>query len=543
MGVATASTFWRCVRAPAPQKFPKHCVTCSTVVTQSTSQQHDARTNAAMVTTRRQSKTIDPPALPSVAPPKRKRSDDVTPAQSATQAPNQPSTKRRKKVKSTAKVPLPAAAEDSVKASGSKKKVLSKTAERKARKQKAQAKTTAQSGGAGTAQRNPRRPMPLDLTNDDSSEDEAPQPPRPAASQDADDEDADSRYTLGSKRKGKARKTAATPARLTAELRFEEDGVEEVDKAQVVVADASNRTSTQREKHGLVSWAPINESSVVKEYKAIASQSLGKAAEKTKGNPSQSSGNGKGKNEPPQRKAPLAGIPSKVVMFTIAEAIAALSIYKDGTMSMAAEIDPESRQPYAPLQTGEYLSYPVKGNYHLGALGRYGVDVAAVPPFSLTVPLSEHSFIESTAVTSTAAPSRHGLGFTALHARPKVPSTRRANNYCFTFGRYRGRRVDSVPITYLRSIYEGDEYYADAKLQQAFADLYPKGLYESETESFVFEKGGFKGKRLDEVPKSYVWGLIRKKGEGVDVGGKKQRKALERALEVWEKKQLDLTRD
>ncbi|KAF3053835.1 hypothetical protein E8E11_010661 [Didymella keratinophila] len=499
-----------------------------------------------MVTTRRQSKTIDPPALPPVAPPKRKRSDDATPAQSAAQAPNQPSTKRRKKVRSTAKVDsLAAAPAGPVKASEPKKKVLSKTAERKARKQKAQATATAQSGGVGTAPSNSQRSTPLDLTNDDSSEDEAPRPPRPAALRDADDEGADSRYTIGSKRKGKAKKTAAATAPWTAELQFEEDGVEEVDKAQVAVADASNRTFALKKKPGPVGGTPINppEGSAATKDKVDTPQAGAKAADKTKEKPSQLSAQGKSKNKPVQRKVPPAGVPSKVVMFTIAEAIAALSLYKNGTMSMAAEIDPESRQPYAPLQTGEYLSYPVKSNYHLGALGRYGIDAAAVPPFSLTIPLSEHSFIESSTVTSTAASSRHGLGFTALPAQPKTSSVRRANNYCFTFGRYRGRRVDSVPITYLRSIFEGDEYYADTKLQQSFADLYPKGLYESETESFVFEKGGFKGKRLDEVPKSYVWGLIRKKGEGVDVGGKKQRKALERALEVWEKRQLDLTKD
>ncbi|KAJ4331686.1 hypothetical protein N0V87_008966 [Didymella glomerata] len=488
-----------------------------------------------MVTTRRQSKTIEPPALPPVAPPKRKRSDDATSAQSAAQALNQPSTKRRKKVKSTAKVALPATAPaDPIPAAETDTKALSKTAKRNARKKGLEAKATAQLGRSGAAQTSSQKPTPPDLTNDDSSEDEAPRPPRPAASQDADDEDADSRYTIGSKRKGKARKTAATTARRTAELQFEEDGVEEVDKAQVAVADASNRTSKQKtKKPEPVSWTLANEGSVAKDDKV----------DKTEENPPRANTSGKGKNKPVQKKIPPAGVPSKVVMFTIAEAIAALSLYKDGTMSLAAEIDPESRRPYAPLQTGEYLFYPVKGNYHLGALGRYGIDAAIVPAFSLTVPLSEHSFIESTTVTSTAAPSRHGLGFTAVPARPKASSNRRPNNYCFTFGRYRGRRVDSVPITYLRSIFEGDEYYADTKLQQALADLYPKGLYESETESFVFEKGGFKGKRLDEVPKSYVWGLIRKKGEGAEVGGKKGRKALERALEVWEKKQLDLTRD
>ncbi|KAF3032711.1 hypothetical protein E8E12_001799 [Didymella heteroderae] len=497
-----------------------------------------------MVTTRRQSKTIDPPALPPVALPKRKRSDDATPAQSAAQAPNQPSTKRRKKVKSTAKIAsLAAAPANPVPPAETEKNALSKTAKRNARKQRVQSKTITPSGRSGTTPSSWQRPIPLDLTNNES-EDDAPRPPRPAASQGADDEDADSRYTIGSKRKGKLGKPAVPTARRTAELQFEEDGVAEVDKAQVAVADASNRKSTQKKrKPRPLPCTSINERSVAKKDEADMPQASGKATGRNKEALFQVSANDKGKNCAAQRKAPPAGVPSKVIMFTIAEAIAALSLYKDGTMSMAAEIDPESRQPYAPLQTGEHLSYPVKGNYHLGALGRYGIDTASVPPFSLTVPLSEHSFIESTTVTSTAAPSRHGLGFTALPAQPKAPSVRRPNNYCFTFGRYRGRRVDSVPITYLRSIFEGDEYYADAKLQQAFADLYPKGLYESETESFVFEKGGFKGKRLDEVPKSYLWGLIRKKGEGVEIGGKKGRKALERALEVWEKKQLDLTKD
>lgn len=497
-----------------------------------------------MVTTRRQSKTIDPPALPSVPLAKRKRDDDATPAQAAAQTPNQPSIKSRKKVKRTAKMESPVAAPTNPRpAVGTKTKPASKTAKRKAGKQKTTARTAAQPRSNGTADSSPPEPAPRKASNEESSDDEAPPPPRPAASQDADDDDADSRYTIGSKRKGKLRKPAAPTTRQTAELQFEEDGIEEVDKALVAVADASNRASTQREKPERVGWMPNNERSVVKKDATGLLHCRGKAANKTIGNPPRASASGTSKNKPVLRKMPPAGIPSKVVMFTIAEAIAALPLYKDGTMSMAAEIDPESRQPYAPLHTGEHLSYPVKSNYHLGALGRYGIDAASVMPFCLTVPLSEHSFIESSTVTSTAAPPRHGLGFTALTAQTKAPSVRRSNNYCFTFGRYRGRRVDSVPITYLRSIFEGDEYYADAKLQQAFADLYPRGLYESETDSFVFEKGGFKGKRLDEVPKSYVWSLIRKKAEGVEVGGKKSRKALERALEVWEKKQLDLTRE
>ena len=105
---------------------------------------------------------------------------------------------------------------------------------------------------------------------------------------------------------------------------------------------------------------------------------------------------------------------------------------------------------------------------------------------------------------------RRGLGFdTALTIRSGPPAARRSNNYCLPFGRYRGRRVDSVPISYLQSIYGSDEYYSDTKLLQAVSDLYPNGLYESDAESFTLESGGFKGKRLDEVPKSYVWGLLR----------------------------------
>ncbi|KAF1922847.1 uncharacterized protein M421DRAFT_338163 [Didymella exigua CBS 183.55] len=497
-----------------------------------------------MVTTRRQSKTIDPPVLPPVAPPKRKRSDDAASEPGAAQAPNQPSTKRRKKVKSTAKVDLPVATRGGPAPMDKKeKKSMIAAARRKARKQAAQAKKAPQPKTNNTDLASSQKTAHRDSTNDhESSEDEAPRPPRPAASQDADDEDVDSRYALGSKRKGKAKKPAASIARRTAELRFEEDGLEEVDKAQVAVADANNRMSKQTKKPGSMPWTPINEMGAVEKDKAAKPSVSGKGAEK-KGNVPQVNRNGVGKAKAVKRKVPPAAASSQVVMFTIAEAIAALSSYKDGTMSMAAEIDPESRQPYEALQTGEYLSYPVKNNYHLGALGRYGIKIIPPPSFSLTVPLSEYSFIESTSTSSTTAPTRHGLGFTALPARSKAPTVRRPNNYCFTFGRNRGRRMDSVPLTYLRSIFEGDEYYADMKLQQAFADLYPKGLYENETESFMFEKGGFKGKRFDEVPKSYLWGLIRKKGEGAEVGGKKGRKALERALEAWEKKQLDLTKE
>jgi uncharacterized protein (DUF3820 family) len=211
-------------------------------------------------------------------------------------------------------------------------------------------------------------------------------------------------------------------------------------------------------------------------------------------------------------------------------------------MSVPAEVDAQSRQPYEPVQTGEYLSYPVKGTYHLGSIGRYGVASAPSLPFSLTVPLSEHALIRHGQESRTASPSRHGLGFDrALLSRPKSVATRRPNNYCFSFGKYKGRRMDSVPIEYLRSIRDGDEYYGDERLQQAFEDLYPKGLYESEAESYTFEKGGFKGKRLDEVPKTYLWSLVRKANDSKLP--KKGKGRLERALELWEKQQLDFTKD
>lgn len=500
-----------------------------------------------MVTTRWQSQTIEPPALPPVAPPKRKRSNVAHPAPSTAQVPDRPSTKRRKKVKSTAKIDLPAATPRRPATSAGKvQKPATVAAKRKARRPTAQANGQAKKiepTKSDVPVQNSWRSIHLDSVDDPiSSGDEASRPPQSAALQDADDEDADSRYALGSKRKGSVKKPLVPTTRRTAELRFEEDGLEEVDKSQVALADAVHKTSTQKKQSGPKTCTTVSESDG-KNHRIDMLQASGEGAEMNKENLSELLEKGKGKTMPVQRKYPSAGVPSKVVMFTIVEAIATLALYQDGTTSMAAEIDPESRQPYTPLQTGEYLSYPVKGNYHLGALGRYGVKTIPAPPFALTVPLSEHSFVESTATSSTAATSRHGLGFTAPPLRPRAPTTRRPNNYCFTFGRYRGRRVDSVPIEYLRSIFEGDEYYADAKLQQAFTDLYPKGLYESETESFVFEKGGFKGKRLDEVPKSYLWGLIRKKGTGVEVGGKKGRKALERALDVWEKKQLDFTKD
>jgi uncharacterized protein (DUF3820 family) len=363
--------------------------------------------------------------------------------------------------------------------------------------------------------------MQVDLTNDDddSSKDEAPRRPQPAASQDAEDDDTDSRYSLSSKRKGQAKKPTVPKTLRTAELRFEEDGLEEVDKAKAAVVSASKQSPAYDE--------PVNNVDPEKSNRDQARQV-----------------NGKDKSNTRHKVIPPIGVPSRTVMYTITEAIIALSLYKEGTMSIPAKIDPQSRQPYEPLQTGEYLSYPIKGTYHLGALGRYGIDDLPSNPFSLTVPLSEYSFFQTTHDTATAEPSRAGLGFSStLPNRPNGPSVRRPNNYCFTFGKYRGRRMDSVPVEYLRSIYNSDDYHNDTKLQQALVDLYPKGLYESDAESYTFEKGGFKGKRLDEVPKSYLWGLLRKKKEGGEVGGKKGRGRLERALEVWENRQLDLTKD
>ena len=491
-----------------------------------------------MVTTRRRSKQLEQPpalplALPPAAPPKRKRSNDSAP--SAAQPPNQPSTKRRKRVKSTAKVdtpPVPSEAAPPAPAAVKRGKPRNAVhLDNKPRKHRA--RSFAQPKANDTNRYGPQQSAPMDLTNDnddsddndDLSENDTSRRPQPAASQDADDEDVDSRYTLGSKSKDAPKKNAISKARRTAELNYEEDGLEEVDKAKIAVANASTRTLPLNEGPGSAPWTPIN--SVTKLGKVKAQQA-----------------NGRGADLAYKRNLPPSNVPCKIVMYTIAEAIAALLLYRDGTMSAPAEIDTVSRQPYEALQTGEYLSYPVKGTYHLGALGRYGIDALSPTPFSLTVPLSEHCFIQTTPDTSTAEPSRAGLGFSStLPNRPKGPLVRRPNNYCFTFGKYRGRRMDSVPVEYLRSIYNSDDYHNDAKLQQAFADLYPKGLYESDAESYTFEKGGFKGKRLDEVPKSYLWGLLRKKTDGGEVGGKKGRGRLERALEVWEKGQLDLTKD
>ena len=483
-----------------------------------------------MVTTRRHSKTLesfDFPSLPPVTHRKRKRSNDATAAASAAQPPNQSSTKSRKKVKSTAKIDTPPmSAESAPAASTTKNAKLGKkepSDKSKARKQRrAKARGVILLKGVDTNSSVPLQSMQVDLTNDDdddSSEDEAPRRLHFAASQDAEDDDTDSRYSLGSKRKGQAKKPAVPKTLRTAELRFEEDGLEEVDKAKAVVVSASKQSPAYNNH--------INNVDSGKSNRVQARQ----VDEKDKSNTR-------------QKIIPPTGVPSRTVMYTITEAIAALSLYKEGTMSIPAEIDPQSRQPYEPLQTGEYLSYPIKGTYHLGALGRYGIDGLPPTPFSLTVPLSEYSFIQTTHDIATAEPSRAGLGFSStLPNRPNGPLVRRPNNYCFTFGKYRGRRMDSVPIEYLRSIYKSDDYHNDTKLQQAFVDLYPKGLYESDAESYTFEKGGFKGKRLDEVPKSYLWGLLRKKKEGGEVGGKKGRGRLERALEVWENRQLDLTND
>ena len=491
-----------------------------------------------MVTTRRQSKDFEPIELPRSTRQKRRLSNDATPATSTAQPPNQPSSKRRKKVKSTAKVDTPpvlagykpavppkTSSTRKTKQSWPAKATLGKTYE-----QKPQGKDTVRPMPSLVGLHRMRKPADVELIeNSDPSDNELTQrSQQPVVSRDTDDEDADSRYALGSKQKGKARKLAAPAARRTAELNFEEDGLEEVDKAKVVVADASVMASKQNKPLARLPSLNDNGSMVKRTGPEVTHQV-----------------NGRGKSGVIQKKAvPYSGARSKIVMFTIVEAIATLSLYKDGTMSVPTEVDPQSRQPYESLQTGEFLSYPVKGTYHLGALGRYGSNATYSLPFSLTVPLSEHSIIQHTHDTSIAEPSRQGLGFASTFtSRPQAPLVRRPNNYCFTFGKFRGRRMDTVPITYLRSIFDSDEYHADTKLQQAFTDLYPKGLYESEAESYTFEKGGFKGKRLDEVPKAYVWGLVRKMDKGESVGGKKGRGRLERALEVWEKGQLDLTQD
>lgn len=486
-----------------------------------------------MLTTRRQSKSIEPPALPPVAPPKRKRKDDTT-APSVTQPPNQPSSKRRKKVKSTARVDTPIAVTSSAPAAPAAKRVKpgnnDGSKDRRARKQgKELDPDISQPKPNGTASNGSRQSAKVDLTagdDDDLGENDTTRRSQPAPTQDADDDDADSRYALGSKRGQKKKRRMPPYAQRTAELRFEEDGLEEIDKADAVVANTNYRTSSVSDNRKPLLRSPANAVDAGKPHKEVAHQM-----------------SGYGKNKVKERAVALpGGAPSKVVMFTIVEAIAALSLYQGGTMSIPAEVDPQSRQPYEPIQTGEYLSYPVKGNYHLGALGRYGINIVPPLPFSLTVPLSEYSFIQHTQHMSAAEPSRHGLGFDgALSPRPKVSSIRRPNNYCFTFGKYRGRRMDSVPIDYLRSIFNSDDYHNDTKMQRAFEDLYPKGLYESEAESYTFEKGGFKGKRLDEVPKSYLWGLVRKvREEGLPKKGKGR---LERALDVWEKAQLDFTKD
>lgn len=485
-----------------------------------------------MVTTRRQSKSIEPPALPPVAPPKRKRSNNATSVPSAAHPSAESSSKRRRKGKGSASADLYTVATTSTAAvPAAKKTKLSKITrphEHSVRKRG----TDQENEGTciNTSRVDPnglRRPAYVDLTRDnDSNEDETVQRLRHTIPQNTDDDDADSRYALGSRRKGKARKSTVPAVRRTAELVFEEDGSEGLDKAEAAIASANYRSSLQNNERDSLTWTATKGANMNRENKEIACQFNEKRRDKTK----------------PKGIATSTGVPSKVVMFTVIEAIDELSLYEGGTMSRPAKIDAQTRQPYDPVQTGEYLSYPVKGTYHLGSIGRYGIDSLPPLPFSLTMPLSEHSFIPRSDNRDSAETSRHGLGFDgALSTQSKVPSVRRPNNYCFTFGKYKGRRIDSVPIEYLRSIHDGDEYYNDKKLQQAFQDLYPKGLYESEAESYTFEKGGFKGKRLDEVPKTYLWGLLRKANE--DKLPKKGKGRLERALEVWEKNQLDLTGD
>ena len=482
-----------------------------------------------MVTTRRQSKDFEPVELTVPHPSrnsKRKRSNNTA---NATQLPSQPLAKRPRKVKSTAKIgiaPEPAQPtprlQPVAQPSTEKTPASSKSAERRARKAKARAKEMGATK-SGRNRRGAKRSAP-------DSSDEGPPQPYPVTTPldpyyDDDDDDADSRYALGPGRKVKKRMPAPTMARQTAELKFEEDGLEEVDKADVAMA--SKRTVQQDKGIVLLPSTTVN-STNMGAHNAI--------------NPSRTENS----NQGPKKASFTSGRPSKSVMFTVAEAVEALSLYKDGTINGPAAIDPESRQPYAPLRTGETPSYPVKGTYHLGAIGRYGVDTPPTLPFALTVPLAEHSAPQTTHPASTGDLSRRGLGFNpSLPLRPGPPATRRPNNYCLPFGRYRGRRVDSVPLSYLQTLSESAEFHQDAKLQQAVRDLYPRGLYESEAESFRFESGGFKGRRLDEVPKSYVWGLLRDLRLEGRLGGWKgeAETGLEKALVMWEKRQLDLTRE
>ncbi|KAF2995714.1 hypothetical protein E8E13_004273 [Curvularia kusanoi] len=473
-----------------------------------------------MVTTRRQSKDLEPADVPVAALPerKRKRRNKAEPAADVQSVPRQPPTKRQKKVRSTARIdaaPAPAQNAPRVPQNIVKGPATTESAEGESRRQTVR-----------RAQQAKKQSAQLGLTiESDSSADEVPQQYPFAAPQDAnDDEDADSRYILGSNRKETTRKPALAAARKTAELMYEEDGLEVIDKADAVLSNTSKRPATK--------------------YKGECSQSTVSVSNtNTGGNHSYKIG-GSTNNSRQNSTSFVQGTASRFIMFTVAEAIEFLALYKDGTVNGPENVDPQTRQPYEPLQTGEHLSYPVRGTYHLGALGRYGVDDKPSLPFALTVPLSEAFLVKNAQSASVGEPSRRGLGFdSALAARSSGPAVRRPNNHCFTWGKFRGRRVDSVPITYLRSIFHSHDYNNDANLQRAVLDLYPKGLYESEAESYTFEKGPFKNKRLDEVPNSYLWGLLRKKNDGEAVGGKKVKGRLERALEVWEKKQLDLTQD
>lgn len=212
----------------------------------------------------------------------------------------------------------------------------------------------------------------VDLTNvddDSSSGDEAIRRRRlqPAVPRDADDDEADSRYALNSRREGKAKRLKEPTKRRTAELKFEEDGLEEVDKADHAVANVRQRASTQAKKC-LPSPSPLVNDVVSGRLDEGHAPLASKRRE----------------NKVKRKVVSALGRPSKVVMFTAIEATEVLSLYQGGTMSIPAKIDPHSRQPYPSLQTGERLSYPVKGTYHLGSTGRYGIDTVP-PPLPLRI--------------------------------------------------------------------------------------------------------------------------------------------------------------
>lgn len=220
---------------------------------------------------------------------------------------------------------------------------------------------------------------------------------------DIDEAEADSRYALSRRQSGRAEIPIRLAAQLSAESLIEEQ--EEIQPA-VYATNAACSTriqpnTTQDERNESLHDMDAerqeqNKKKKKKERKARARQKK-KAHKEHQGNSlAQEEEQVLEKNEQHKPWAP---------MFTVAEAIAALELAKNGATS---------RPPIAyDLPTGAFMtSYPVKRSYHLGAMGRYGV---------ASVQYSSQDHVFDGGAYSGDRRQRSGVATSASNRIPKAP--------------------------------------------------------------------------------------------------------------------------